>query len=174
MMPSYNNHRLSGIFFVSYMVIVFFLLMNMVLGSVVEHHDLVMESRKKKKEDMLHKNLIRAFELMDQDRTGEITQDTIIALFVVLNADFLDVRELSIDETKKLFSALDTDNSNVISVDEFQAFGKAFAGLAAEPDYTTMMETRFPEVYASEKWKQLSDFVRSRKFEFIIERYVRI
>ena len=173
MMPSYNNHRLSGIFFVSYMVIVFFLLMNMVLGSVVEHYDLVMENRKKKKEEMLQKNLSRAFELMDPDNTGEITQDTIVALFVVLNADFLEIRELSSEETSELFSALDTDKTNSINADEFQAFGKAFAGLAGEPDYTTMVQKRFPEVYESDRWQQLSSFVRSRKFEHIVEAYVR-
>lgn len=174
MMPSYNNHRLSGVFFVSYMVIVFFLLMNMVLGSVVEHYDLVMENRKKKKEEMLHKNLTRAFELMDEDGTGEITQDTILALFVVLNADFPDVRELSREETVKLFTALDVDKSNVVNVEEFQEFGKAFAGLAAEPDYRTMVQKRFPQLYASETWQKLSAFVRSRKFEFLIESYVKI
>lgn len=174
MMPSYNNHRFTGIFFVSYMILVFFLLMNMVLGSVVEHYDLVMQNRKKKKDDMLHLDLARAFELMDPDGTGVVTQDTIIALFVILNADFLDIRKISADETMKLFSALDTDHSNTINADEFQEFGKAFADLAAEPDYTTMVQKRFPELYASDDWKQLSAFVRSKKFEYIIDLYVRI
>ncbi|CAJ1945081.1 unnamed protein product [Cylindrotheca closterium] len=169
MMPSYNKSRFSGIYFVSFMVIVFFLLMNMVLGSVVEHYDLVMENRKKKMDQMLHQDLARAFELMDPNGTGVVTQDTILALFVILNADFLDIRRLSDEETVKLFNSLDVDHSNEINAEEFQEFGKAFAALAAEPDYTTMVQKRFPEIYASDEWQKVSAFVRSRKFEMIIE-----
>lgn len=35
MMPSYNDSRLSAIFFVSFMIITFFFLMNLILASVV-------------------------------------------------------------------------------------------------------------------------------------------
>jgi Ion transport protein len=35
MMPSYNDNRLSGIFFVSFMIISFFYLMNLILAGVV-------------------------------------------------------------------------------------------------------------------------------------------
>ena len=37
-----------------------------------------------------------------------------------------------------------------------------------------MIQKRFPEVYESDRWKQISEFVRSRNFEYLIEAYVRI
>jgi two pore calcium channel protein len=35
MMPAYNENRLSGIFFVSFMIVSFFYLMNLILAGVV-------------------------------------------------------------------------------------------------------------------------------------------
>lgn len=169
MMPSYNDHRFSGFFFVSFMVLSFFLFMNMVLGSVVDSYDTAMENRKVAEETLTRSNLARAFELMDPLGTGQVDQETIMALFVVLNEDFPEIRRLSQEEAMKLFASLDTDESATITAEEFQEFGDAMKKLANEPDYTTLVQIRFPEFYESEKYQQLVSFVHSLAFERTID-----
>jgi hypothetical protein len=172
MMPSYNSHRFSGFFFLSFMVLSFFLLMNMVLGSVVDGYDTAMENRKEAHEALLRKNLSRAFELMDPNGSGGVDQETIMALFVVLNEDFPEIRRLSEEETVKLFASLDTDESASINAEEFQKFGDAMKKLANEPDYTTFVHAKFPDFYGSTKYQQLIALVHSTAFERIIDGYV--
>lgn len=123
MMPSYNNNRLSGIFFISYMLITFFLIMNLVLASVVNAYDETIETRKKLRKEVALESLTEAFHLMDPRNTGRVTRDHIMALFVVLNEDFPEIRELSEEETKLLFGFLDRDGSSLITLEEFQDFG---------------------------------------------------
>jgi len=135
----------------------------------VEHYDLVMEDRKKKFEERLRNNLSRAFELMERPDTEHVDQETIIALFVVLNNDFPEIKRFSDDATMQLFSTLDTDKSASIDEDEFQQFGKAFNAFATEPDYTTLIQKRFPAIYEHHRFKQLEELVRSPKFERYID-----
>ncbi len=123
MMPSYNNNRLSGIFFVSYMVITFFLLMNLILASVVNAYDEAIERRKKVRKEIALESLTQAFYLMDSRNKGYVDRDTIMALFLILNEDYPEIRQLSDDETKLLFGFLDKDGSSQISLEEFQDFG---------------------------------------------------
>eukprot|EP00980_Cylindrotheca_fusiformis_P019093 scaffold6440_cov124-Cylindrotheca_fusiformis.AAC.7 len=141
----------------------------MVLGSVVDSYDEAMANQKEDEEKLLHRNLSRAFELMDPIRTGGVDQETIMALFVVLNEDFPEIRRLSEVETARLFRSLDTDESDNLTAEEFQDFGNAMKQLATEPDYTTFVQARFPDFYESAKYQQLVSFVRSYAFERTID-----
>lgn len=124
MMPSYNSNRLSGLFFVSYMIITFFLLMNLILASVVNAYDEAIERRKETRREIALESLTNAFGFMDPNNTGRVDRDTIMALFLILNEDFPEIRKLSNDETKLLFGFLDKDGSSTITLDEFQDFGR--------------------------------------------------
>eukprot|EP00934_Nitzschia_sp_Nitz4_P005854 Nitzschia sp. Nitz4//scaffold205_size38804//23986//26605//NITZ4_007646-RA/size38804-processed-gene-0.7-mRNA-1//1//CDS//3329541519//5844//frame0 len=170
MMPSYNNNRLSGIFFVSYMVVTFFLLMNLVLASVVNAYDETIQSRKKMRQEVSQDCLTKAFHLMDPDNTGRVNRDTIMALFVILNEDFPEIRELTGDETKLLFGFLDRDGSSMISLEEFRDFGSVLLlEFTKESDYQTIVERNFPTVFHSHWYQQLCTLVRSNLFERIVD-----
>ena len=123
MMPSYNKNRLSGLFFVSYMIITFFLLMNLILASVVNAYDEAIQRRKETRKEVALESLTKAFHLMDPDITGRVDRYTIMALFLILNEDFPEIRTLSDDETKLVFGFLDKDGSSTITLEEFQDFG---------------------------------------------------
>jgi hypothetical protein len=49
---------------------------------------------------------------MDPGNTGRISRDAIMALFVILNEDYPEIRTLNEDETKIIFGFLDKDGSS--------------------------------------------------------------
>jgi two pore calcium channel protein len=170
MMPSYNENRLSAIFFVSFMIISFFFLMNLILATVVNAYDAAIEERKKSRKDLAYRNLTKAFHLMDPHRTGRIDRDTIMAVFFILNADFPEFRTLSGEETKLLFGFLDRDGTSTITLDEFQDFGSVLLlDFAKASEYATFVETHFPQLYKSPGYQMFCDGVRSKYFEYAVD-----
>ena len=94
MMPSYNENRLAGLYFVSFMVVSFFFIMNLILASVVNAYDSVMAERKRSRKEIASRNLTEAFKLMDPTNVGHIDRETIMALLFILNEDFPEFRTL--------------------------------------------------------------------------------
>jgi hypothetical protein len=90
MMPVYNESRVSAIYFVVFMIITFFFLMNVILASVVNAYDNELERRKTSGKEISDKNLHEAFKILEHD--GSIDRETVMALFLILNEDFPEVR----------------------------------------------------------------------------------
>lgn len=55
---------------------------------------------------------------------GRIDRETVMALFLILNDDFPEVRTIPADDAKLLFAILDQDGSSLIREEEFMNFGK--------------------------------------------------
>eukprot|EP00538_Stauroneis_constricta_P004156 CAMPEP_0119569620 /NCGR_PEP_ID=MMETSP1352-20130426/42192_1 /TAXON_ID=265584 /ORGANISM="Stauroneis constricta, Strain CCMP1120" /LENGTH=871 /DNA_ID=CAMNT_0007619201 /DNA_START=149 /DNA_END=2764 /DNA_ORIENTATION=+ len=170
MMTAYNESRLSSIFFVSFMILSLFFIMNLILASVVNAYDSAITFRKKNRQKHTIGNLTRAFQLMDYKEEGEIDSETIMAVFYVLNNDFPDFRYVPDEETKILFGVLDKDGSSKISLDEFLDFGNVLLiQLVKASDYATIVELYMPETFASEWYQQFSKFVKSRAFDWAVD-----
>ena len=170
MMPSYNENRLAGIYFVSFMVISFFFIMNLILASVVNAYNSVMEDRKKNRAEIANRNLTEAFLLMDPTKVGHIDRETIMALLFILNEDFPEFRTLSEEETKLLFGFLDRDGSSLINLEEFQDFGTVLLlEFTKASDYATFVETRFPKLFQSPGYQRICNAVRSTTFELVVD-----
>lgn len=170
MMPSYNDNRLSGIFFVSYMAISFFLIMNLILAAVVNGYDESIEQRKQTRKEIALESLNEAFRLMDPNETGYVERETIMALFFILNEDFPEIRRLSDDEAKLLFGFLDKDGSSKITLDEFQDFGSVLLlEFTSEAAYETFVQRFFPKIFNSGWYQQLCVIVRSTTFEVVVD-----
>jgi two pore calcium channel protein, plant len=170
MMPSYNINRLSGLFFVSYMAISYFLIMNLLLAAVVNGYDETIERRKQSRTDIALESLTRAFALMDPKNAGFIDRERIMALFLVLNEDFPEIRRLTEDETKLLFGFLDKDGSSLITLEEFQDFGSVLLlEFTSDAEYETVVQRYLPRVFASKWYRRVCDSVRSTKFELIVD-----
>ena len=92
MMPAYNTNRVTTVYFILFMLITFFFMMNVILGSVVNFYDNELEARKISTDDLIEKNLHKAFKLLDPKNTGNIDRDTVMALFLILNEDFPEFR----------------------------------------------------------------------------------
>ena len=170
MMPSYNNNRLSGLFFVSYMAISYFLIMNLILAAVVNGYNETIERRKRVRTEIAQESLTQAFELLDQKKAGFIDRESIMALFLILNEDFPEIRRLSEDETKLLFGFLDKDGSSRITQEEFLDFGSVLLlEFTSDAAYETLVQRFLPGIFASKWYRKVCDIVRSTKFELIVD-----
>jgi hypothetical protein len=148
MMPAYNENRLVAIYFVVFMVITFFFLMNVILASVVNAYDNELDRRKMAAKEMSQKDLEEAFTLMQHD--GSIDRDTVMALFLILNEDFPEFRTIPDDDAKLLFALLDKDGSNKIDHDEWMNFGKVMLVEFDRADsYMPFVEKHYPALYNS-------------------------
>ena len=169
-MLSYNQNRWTAVYFISFMLVSFFFLMNVILSSVVGEYVSALENRQKELSSLAEKNLEDAFRLMDPKRTGRIDRETVMALFYILNEDFPEVRTLSDDDTKLLFAILDKDGSSTITEDEFMDFGNVLLLEFIRTDvYKTAVEIYFPKVYASRWYKRFEKSVKSDQFELLID-----
>ena len=92
MMPAYNENRLATLYFMVFMVITMFFMMNVVLASVVNSYDNELERRRNDQERVTKRNLTKAFGLLDPNNTGKIDRDTVMALFFIINEDFPEFR----------------------------------------------------------------------------------
>jgi hypothetical protein len=170
MMPSYNENRWSALYFLSFMVITFFFLMNLILAAVVDEHERAEIERTQQHQKDATVNLKGAYELMDYADTGRIDRDTILALFTILNTDFPEFRTLTDDDTKLLFAILDKDGSSTITEDEFMDFGNVLLlEFVKTSEYATLVELHFPVFFRSQGYQRFCRMVRSNMFEYAID-----
>ena len=170
MMPSYNENRLAGIFWVSFMIISFFFLMNLILASAVNAYEEMINERRSNRSRIAKENLTKAFHTLDTEHTGVISRETIMLLFHILSEDFPEMRTLKGDEAKILFGFLDKDGSSAINLEEFQDFGAVFLlEFTKQSDYETFVEIRFPKLFASHWYQSFCTFVRSAGFEYGVD-----
>lgn len=57
--------------------------MNLILSSIVNTYDDVMNERKKRRKEYEDTKLSEAFQLMDENKTGTIDRETVMTLFKV-------------------------------------------------------------------------------------------
>jgi two pore calcium channel protein len=170
MMPIYNENRWAALYFVSFMVVTFFFLMNIILASVVNEYDTAVKNRQKEHVQASTDKLKKAYQLMDSHDTGRIDQETVMALFWILNEDFPEFRTLSEDDTKLLFAILDKDGSSTITEDEFMDFGNVLLlEFTKESDYHTFVEVHFPNFFRSAGYQRFCRIVKSNMFEHGID-----
>jgi hypothetical protein len=82
MMPSYNQHRFIALYFVSYMLVSFFYLMNLLLAVACNSYDDSITARTKYRKDLSKELLTKAFELLDHEKKGSISRSTIMNVMV--------------------------------------------------------------------------------------------
>ena len=84
MMPSYNEHRFVALYFISYMLISFFYLMNLVLAIACNSYDDSIADRKQYRKELSKELLTKAFDLLDHEKKGCISRSTIMNVMVRL------------------------------------------------------------------------------------------
>ena len=92
MMLGYNESRLTALYFVSFMAITFFFMMNLFLATVVNGYNDEVEARKIRLNDVTRENLRLAFRLLDSEKKGWIEKEVIMSVFLVLNNDCDEIR----------------------------------------------------------------------------------
>ena len=92
MMLAYNRNRISNIFFISFMVIAYYLLMNVVLATVVNSYNNSNIEYQKKRLESVNTKMMNAYSLLDPHGVGWIEKEDVMAVFTVLNEDCPEVR----------------------------------------------------------------------------------
>lgn len=173
MMPGYNQNRWVALYFVTFMTISFFFLMNLVLAQVINEYDSAVESHRKQHIAQSRQNLDGAFELLQEAneiKSDTIERATVMDLFSILNLDFPEFRTLSEDDTKLLFAILDRDGSNVISKEEFMDFGNVLLlEFVNAKVYMSVMEKYYPAFYQGSFWQRVCSAVNSDAFETALD-----
>eukprot|EP00536_Pseudo-nitzschia_multiseries_P001386 jgi/Psemu1/181049/e_gw1.18.17.1 len=170
MMPSYNENRLASIYFVSFMTISFFYLMNLILAVTVNAYDESIADRKRSRKKLSTDLLTEAYKLLDPCDTNEVSRETMMAVMLILNQDVPEIDSLSIDEKGIIFGFLDRDGSSSISKDEFLDFGTILLlRLTKQSDYETFVERHLPKVNESKWYQFLVKYVKSPAFENAID-----
>jgi len=170
MMPSYNENRLTALYFISFMVISFFYLMNLILAVTVNSYDESIAERRQSRDELSRDLLTRAFKLLDNENKNCIKKETVMAVMLILNQDVPEIQRLSKEERSIIFAFLDRDGSSTISLDEFLDFGKILLlDLRKQSDYNTFVEVQFPNVHQSNWYQGLCKFVRSAGFEYAVD-----
>ena len=96
-MPGYNDNRVSGLFFVSYMTITFFFILNVILAVVVNAYNSKTERSESDIENTRISNLTAAFHMLDRKNKGYITETQMLAVFLYLNEECEEIRYLILD-----------------------------------------------------------------------------
>ncbi|VEU38175.1 unnamed protein product [Pseudo-nitzschia multistriata] len=170
MMPSYNENRVAALYFVSFMTISFFYLMNLVLAVTVNLYDDSIAERKRNRKDLSRNLLEKAYAMLDPENNDAVSRETIMAVMFILNQDVPEIRRLSRDEKGIVFAFLDKDGSSDISLVEFLDFSKILLlKLTKESDYKSFVERHLPQVNETNWYQGLVKFIRSKTFEYFID-----
>ena len=170
MMPIYNENRLSTLYFVVFMIVTFFFLMNVILASVVNSYDNELDRRREEGSQLAKEKFGAAYELLDFGNKGSIDRDTVMALFAILNEDFYEFRKIPPDEAKLLFAILDKDGKNSVSRDQFMDFGNVLLLEFEKVEVRkTFLEVCFPKMFKSKGFEVVCNFIDSNSFETCID-----
>ena len=169
--------------------------MNIILAAVVNEYDNSIEEMRTERRNTSKENLKEAFAILDSEGKGKIDRETVMGLFCILNEDFPEFRFLDDDDTKVrpagkatekilvfllvanltfllklVFALLDRDGTNVISEEEFLAFGDVLLlDFTKASEYRTMVERNFPVLFASPSYQRFCRGVKSQFFEYSVD-----
>ena len=87
MMFEYNRNRAVNIYFISFMVIAFYFVMNVILSSVVNSYTNSESEHEENRMEKVKSKMQKAFKLLDPDGVGSIGRMEVMAAFRVLNDD---------------------------------------------------------------------------------------
>lgn len=170
MMDAYNENRWTAIYFVSFMVISFFFFMNVILASITNEYDTMVEDRAIDAAKARDENLKKAFQLMDVKKQGYIDKPIIMKFFDILNNDFYEFRTLSKEETVLLFAILDKDGSGSIEENEFIEFGNILLlEFSQASDYESPIKKFFPRFFETNIFQSFCRIVEAPSFEKAID-----
>jgi two pore calcium channel protein, plant len=173
MLPGYNQNRWVALYFISFMALSFFFLMNLVLAQVINQYDSAVENHRKHYVERSRQSLSQAFQLLRESsecKGDRIDRSTVMDLFSILNLDFPEFRTLSDDDTKLLFAVLDRDGNNSISEEEFMEFGNVLLlEFVNANEYMSVIERNYPAFHQGVFWQKVCSIVNSNEFELLLD-----
>jgi two pore calcium channel protein len=122
MMPAYARNRASSLFFISFVIIGIFVLINILLAIVCEAYLSSKSRQRSSLETKRLQNLHAAFRLIgekDGEAEGFVTKEGLMGLFDELNL-YKHIKYIGAIKKEVLFACLDEDGTNQIGEREFE------------------------------------------------------
>ena len=171
MMPSYNIYRGTALYFMSFMVLCYFYVMNLVLAVAVNTYDDNIRVRKTRRADLSKTLLNEAFTLLDSNDENFVSRETILHVLETLDEDVPDFQGLSDSAVRNImFALLDRSGNNTVNRDEFLEFDSILQlHLDRHSIDTTFIEVHFPSIDESYWYQSFASFIKSSKFDNAVE-----
>ena len=169
-MDSYNENRLAAIYWMSFMSISFFYIMNLILAVCTEVYDDSISGRKEERKKLAEELLKEAFFLLEPDEKGDVCRESMIKVMAILNKDIPEVKSISPEVKRIFFALLDKNGSDTICLEEFMDFDLVLLlNMEKESDYMSLVETKFPSIYTSRWYTRLCNTVKSSSFDTFVD-----
>jgi Ion transport protein len=167
MMPSYNSSGWYTLFFVAYLLLTMFLLLNLLLAVVFVRYKRYMFSEVRKAVAKQTPMLAAAFDWLDERGTGAISRHVWRQLFAVLRPRY------SRAKVDLLFRILDEDNGGTISRAEFAQSIDLFSVHLRDRHYARVTVGRYcPRFFDSAPSRLLRTLALSRYLSLLVNAIV--
>jgi len=172
MMAGYNENRFVALFFVTFMIFTFFFILNVMLAIVVNGYNTETEEEEKEN-DLARTNYMQlAFDILtDASGDDSVTQEQLMAIFLVLNEECDEIPRIRSKEADLLFAMLDQDGTEKLEVNEFMNITSVML-LEFEEVKELWIEKAYPQFVESAFYKKLSSIIISANFDFSIDAIV--
>mmetsp|Transcript_61551 Transcript_61551/g.181897 ORF Transcript_61551/g.181897 Transcript_61551/m.181897 type:complete len:558 (-) Transcript_61551:117-1790(-) len=169
-MPAYNKSRVTALYFISFMIITFFFMMNVILALVVNSYNNEVDARRQQIKNISKDNLKMAFKLMDIDEQGWIDREAIMTIFLVLNEDCPEISHIPGETAELLFALLDKSGDDKVSEEEFLNFGTVMlVQFDCSTRYATLVQTCLPTLYNRGGYQTFCNIIKSEAFERFVD-----
>ena len=170
MMDSYGKNRISFLYFGSFLLIAFFLMINLLLAAVYTNYQTEASQFREKVEQNAASNLKAAFEVMDESGTGRVRGAEMKALFDELNTFCPQVKYIQKDKQDVVLAVLDADGDQEITLAEFLNFCRVLRiEFESEDSMRGIVEASFPGVYMSDWFQYLERQCKGGGLEVFID-----
>ena len=153
MMPSYSDSRINSIFFITFLVIGLFLLMNLLLAIFYAKYQERADDSIDKSRETRNKFLYELFITFDREGDGYINKKQTYEYMTEIDAlvknqdKKADQEELMSNmQFEQLFKVMDTDGSGSICPDEVESLLQAYEMWTYEHTYKQTMEELYADI----------------------------
>lgn len=172
MMPAYRENRLAVLFFLVFIMLGVFFLINLLTAVVFNAYKRQVDENKRQRRQRQSDNLKAAFELLCTEVPGAghraVTLETMRALFAELN-HYQDIAYITEDDADRHFQQLDTSHDQMLSIDEFNALARELAIRFADDPRPPLVERVFKDLHKSPAWQSLKKAVNRDLFDAVID-----
>lgn len=165
-LPAYKAFRSSCLFFIIYILFGVYFITNLILAVVYDSFKEQLVTLIKEKRSKRKSILQAAFNILDVEKRGFLDIVQIGSLFKALNK-YRTLPKIEEENFEAIFYVLDDSGDFKINLGEFQDLCENISLKFPKMPEPSWFE-RFPSCYNSSFSTKLKDFVKSKKFEYLI------
>ena len=168
MLPSYAQHRLDSVFFIFYLVIGLFLLMNLLLAIFYSSYQEKFDETMDEAEDDRSKFLIKEFKMLDEDNKGYLNKDETKKLLNIIHSlvqGWDTNREINMTEGQydEMWPVIDGNDNGKMEISQIKDLLEVYEGWQYEKNYKDALEAIYSDDLATNSRIDFSKYSKVRK-----------